>query len=87
MDLIISFQVLLISLNILFYTVVSLDSDSKYYYEPVVLTGNDLPELLGVNIEEIVAFQYYDEWIQIPIQIDEKHIQNWEVIKNNSDCR
>ena len=48
MNLIISLQVLLISLNILFNTVVSLDSDSKYYYEPVVLTGNDLPELLGM---------------------------------------
>ena len=26
-------------------------------------------------------------WVQIPIQIDEKHWQDWTVIKNGGDCR
>ena len=72
------------------YLVLSLvDKSSKYYYEPVVLTGNDLPELIGSKIENIVAYRHDDEfeWVQIPVQIDEKHIQSWEAIKNYSDCR
>ena len=71
------------------HLVVSLvDESSKYYYEPVVLTGNDLPELTGSNIQNIVAYRHDEfEWIQIPVQIDEKHIQSWEAIKNYSDCR
>ena len=64
------------------------DQSSKYYYEPVVLTGNDLPELIGAKIQNIVAYQHNEfEWIQIPIQIDEKHYQSFETIKNYSDCR
>ena len=64
------------------------DEFSKYYYEPVVLTGDDLPELIGSNIQNIVAYRHDEfEWIQIPVQIDEKHIQSWEAIKNYSDCR
>ena len=65
------------------------DQSPKYYYEPVVLTGNDLPELIGSKIENIVAYRHDDEfeWVQIPVQIDEKHIQSWEAIKNYSDCR
>ena len=64
------------------------DESSKYYYEPVVLTGDDLPELIGSNIQNIVAYRHDEfEWIQIPVQIDEKHIQSWEAIKNYSDCR
>lgn len=58
------------------------------WYDPVVLTGSDLPELIGAQIDSIVAFQQDENgnWNQIPIQIDERHIQYWDVIKKG-DCR
>ena len=63
-------------------------SKAKYNYEPVVLTGSDIPELIGKEIKRIVAYEYSNfAWTQIPIQIDERHIQSFEVIKKNSDCR
>jgi hypothetical protein len=61
-------------------------------YDPVVLTGAELPELIGATIPSIVAFEHRpssnldENWIQIPLQIDERHLQNWENIKNG-DCR
>ena len=62
------------------------------FYDPVVLPGIDLPELLGKRIDTIVLFAYKNgnsrgqNWEQIPLQIDEKHWQDWNVIKNG-DCR
>jgi len=40
--------------------------------DPVVLTGLDLPWLSGVPVDRIAAFRYQGEWIQIPVQIDER---------------
>ena len=64
---------------------------SKYrQYDPVVLDGGHLRELLGAEIDSIVGFRVdYDskEWQQVPIQIDEKHWRQWEALKNYSDCR
>ena len=37
---------------------ISLDLQSKHYYDPVLITGKDLPELIGAQIDKIVAFQY-----------------------------
>ena len=66
----------------------SLHSDSPYYYDPVVIVGSDLREFNEIPIHEIVAYRYDGfEFAPIPSQIDEKHEQNWELIKNNSDCR
>ena len=66
----------------------SLHSDSPYYYDPVVIVGSDLTEFNEIPIHEIVAYRYDGfEFTPIPSQIDEKHEQNWELIKNNSDCR
>ena len=57
-------------------------------YDPVVMNGNDLYELIGVKPESIVGFRYEDngKWTQVPIQVDEMHMQDWSVIKNG-DCR
>lgn len=57
--------------------------------DPVVLKGVDVPELFWHMPNDIVGFRYMtdaDEWQQIPIQIDEKHYQDWHNIKNQIDC-
>lgn len=70
----------------------SIGVPSSRKYDPVVLKGSDLPELLGIKVEFIVAFQLnytinkVSNWTQIPIQIDEMHVQDWEIIKHG-DCR
>jgi hypothetical protein len=54
--------------------------------QPVESTGGDLPELIGWDVNTIVAFTFDKDWQQIPVQIDQRHIQRWEVIKPE-DCR
>ena len=34
----------------------------------------------------IFRYDGNEEWTQIPIQIDEMHMQDWEIIKSG-DCR
>lgn len=44
-------------------------------YEPVILKGEQFPELLGVPVSEIFVYSYnatQNIWNQIPFQIDEK---------------
>ena len=54
--------------------------------DPVVLKGIDLPELIGIYPEEIVGFMFDGVQLnQVPIQIDEMHIQLWDNIKDG-DC-
>ena len=56
--------------------------------ESVVIKGAQLPDLTNVPIDFIVGFAYSSaQWEQIPLQIDEMHWQDWDVIKNSSDCR
>ena len=59
-------------------------------YEPIVLTGEEISSLQGAEIDEIVGFSLNSDgvtWTQIPLQIDERHMQTWDTIKNSSDCR
>jgi hypothetical protein len=42
--------------------------------DPVVLTGSDLPTLLGLAPSTVVAFRYQGGWVQIPVQIDERDV-------------
>ena len=60
---------------------------SSRSFDPVILEGRQLPEILGAQIDTIVAFRFNLKWEQLPIQIDEKHWQSWEVIKGFNDCR
>lgn len=41
-------------------------------YDPVVLTGADVPWLEGVPPNEIVAFRDSGGWQQVPVQVDER---------------
>ena len=55
--------------------------------DPVILKGSVLPELRGLLPDTIVGFRFNNlgVWEQIPIQIDEMHVQDMDVIKNG-DC-
>ena len=55
----------------------------------MVLKGSDLTELLDTPINQILGYNFNGngEWTQIPIQIDEMHLQKWETIKHEPDCR
>lgn len=56
----------------------SLDRDR----DPVVLTGSDLPTLLGLALNQVVAFRYDNGWQQIPVQIDERKVVDYRSVYN-----
>ena len=83
-----AFFFFLTRLILLLGTVGGFSSDRQL--ESVVLKGAKLPDLTNVPIDFIIGFAYSNtgEWQQIPLQIDEMHWQNWDVIKNSgTDCR
>ncbi len=51
-------------------------------YDPVILTGQDLPALLSVVPSNIVAFHYVGGWQQVPVQVDERRVTDFGVIYN-----
>ncbi|KAA3618751.1 MAG: hypothetical protein DWQ05_07255 [Calditrichaeota bacterium] len=51
-------------------------------YEPVVLTGADLSDIIGISPQEISGFRYsatQDKWTQIPVQVDERKYMDLSV--------
>jgi hypothetical protein len=48
--------------------------------DPVELTGADLPMLAGTDPALVVGFRYEADWVQIPIQIDERDIVDFGTI-------
>lgn len=40
--------------------------------DPVVILGEALDPLLGMQVDKIVAFRYDGQWLQIPVQVDER---------------
>lgn len=47
--------------------------------DPVVITGADVPALVGSAPGDIVAFKYTpaDHWVQVPVQVDERKVVNF----------
>ena len=45
--------------------------------DPVVLTGADLPALVGRAPAQIVGWRYSGGWQQIPVQVDERAVVDW----------
>jgi hypothetical protein len=45
--------------------------------DPVVLTGADAASLTGIAPGDLVAFRYEGGWYQIPVQVDERAIVNY----------
>jgi hypothetical protein len=50
--------------------------------DPVVLTGADVPSLQGLAPGDIVAFRYNGGWQQIPVQVDQRFVQNFSTVYN-----
>jgi hypothetical protein len=48
--------------------------------DPVVLTGAELPSLVGLSPSTVVAFRYQGGWVQIPVQIDERDIATFNQV-------
>ncbi len=49
--------------------------------DPIVLKGADVPALLGVQPDAVVAFAYDDGWQQIPVQVDERAVVNYSTVR------
>ncbi|MCW5890246.1 MAG: hypothetical protein KIT14_06805 [bacterium] len=48
--------------------------------DPVVLTGADVPTLVGALPDDVVAFRWAPGWTQIPVQIDERKTLNFTTV-------
>jgi hypothetical protein len=49
--------------------------------DPVVLTGSSTPALIGIPPGEVVAFRWDGAWKQVPVQVDERKIADYRVIR------
>ncbi|MFQ5665379.1 MAG: hypothetical protein ACE5I7_03005 [Candidatus Binatia bacterium] len=52
--------------------------------DPVVLPGAAVPSLDGISPGALVAFRYLSGWSQIPVQVDERAMINFDAVYNNS---
>ena len=52
--------------------------------DPVVLTGADVPSLVGIMPGDVVAFRYDTAWVQIPVQVDERDTKTFGAVYNNT---
>lgn len=50
--------------------------------DPVVVTGTDVPALLGAEPGRIVAFAYDSGWHQVPVQVDERAMIDYAAVRN-----
>jgi hypothetical protein len=48
--------------------------------DPVVMAGLDLPSFQGLPVDRIAAFRYQGGWIQIPVQVDQRHVVDFGVV-------
>jgi hypothetical protein len=49
--------------------------------DPVVLAGADVPLLLGSDPEDVVAFGYDGGWKQAPVQVDERAVVDYGLVR------
>ncbi len=67
----------------LFASIVSfaatLDRDS----DPVIMEGSELGRLTGLDPDRIVEFKYVFGWIQIPVQVDERALNDFGIVYNS----
>lgn len=49
--------------------------------EPVVITGEQAPRLIGAEPSEVVAFSYEGGWRQVPVQVDERKMLDYRPIR------
>ena len=71
---------LLLSLLSLSISATSRSSSLDRDLDPVVLTGAQLPKLLGLDPASVVAFRRQVGWVQIPVQIDERDVVTFDQV-------
>ncbi|UCG51225.1 MAG: T9SS type A sorting domain-containing protein [Candidatus Latescibacterota bacterium] len=49
-----------------------------------MIEGSELSTLAGVAPERIVAFRYLSGWVQIPVQVDERAVNDFGVVYNST---
>ncbi len=52
--------------------------------DPVILTGADVPTLVGIAPHDLVAFRYDGAWTQIPAQVDERDVKTFTTVYNGA---
>ncbi|WP_154669467.1 hypothetical protein [Ruminiclostridium cellobioparum] len=53
--------------------------------DPIVIKGQDISALNGINPDELVAFKYDGGWKQIPVQVDERAVVSVAKMYNASE--
>lgn len=53
--------------------------------DPIVLDGSDTPLLLGSTPGRVVAFSYDGGWEQVPVQVDERAVVDYGVVRQVGD--
>ncbi len=51
-------------------------------WDPVLITGEAIPQLHGIEPGRLVAFRYEGDWVQIPVQVDERAVVDFGTIYN-----
>lgn len=67
----------LVSLPFLFFTTSAAANSLERDQDPVVLTGLEIPAMLGEDPGAIVAFRYEATWVPIPVQVDEREVRDF----------
>ena len=79
-------KVFLILLAVVLFCKAQSNNPKTREADPVVLTGEDIPEMLHIIPGDIIGYKFDGiSLVQVPIQIDEMHVQLWNNIKDN-DC-
>jgi len=53
--------------------------------DPVVLEGAEAPSLLGADPDRVVAFSYDGGWEQVPVQVDERAVVDYGVVRQQGN--
>ena len=54
--------------------------------EPIVVTGNDVPGLLGADPAKVVAFDWDGGWHQVPVQVDERKVVDYVTVRQGNQA-
>jgi hypothetical protein len=54
-------------------------------HDPVVVTGSDVPRLVGAQPQKVIAYRYLNgQWKQIPVQVDERAMVDLGTVYNQA---
>lgn len=53
--------------------------------DPVVLEGADVPGLIGISPDRLVAFRWAGTWQQVPVQVDQRKVMSLKTLYPNSN--